>query len=61
MTNGDSHLITGLITHLITPSDTARNLVTNFSVPNFLRAIRVGGVLDLLIKSYSPRLFMPVA
>ena len=26
-------------------------MVTNFSVPNFLRAIRVGGVLDLLIKS----------
>jgi len=35
-------------------------MVTNFSVLNFLRAIRVGGVLDLLIKSYSPRLFMPV-
>jgi len=26
-------------------------MVTNFSVPNFLRGIRVGGVLDLLIKS----------
>ena len=36
-------------------------MVTNFFVLNFLRTILVGGILDLLIKSHSPRLFMPVA
>ena len=36
-------------------------MVTNFFVLNFLRTILLGGILDLLIKSHSPRLFMPVA
>jgi len=36
-------------------------MVTNFFVLNFLEVLLVNGTPDLLIKSYSPRLFMPVA
>jgi len=35
-------------------------MVTNFFVLNFLGGLLVNGILDLLIKSYSPRFFMPV-